>query len=67
MIPSFEKLIAIIVSAFIGLHVIGRRDLIWKAVAYMQYEAMHSASKPWGCPSAFNKGACKGYDPSRYK
>ena len=67
MFLNFEKIAGLITAAFISLYAIGRPDLAWKAIAHMRYYALHETSKSWGCPSAFNRGACSGYDPSRYK
>ncbi len=67
MFPSFEKLIAVIFTVVLGLCAIGRPDLVWKGIAQMRYHALREVSKPWGCPSVFNKGACDSYDPRKYK
>lgn len=36
-------------------------------VLYFQKKSIEAIEGDWGCPSGFNKNACKEYDPESYK
>jgi hypothetical protein len=51
--PSFEKIIVIIITSMTLSVAAGRGDLVIKAVTEMRKLALTEAKKPWGNPSIF--------------
>jgi hypothetical protein len=64
---SLEALLGMFIAFYIGCISIGRPDIPFRVVADLLAKALQGTTACWGCPSAFNKGACKEYDPKRYK
>jgi hypothetical protein len=51
--PSFEKIIAVIVTSMTIAIAFGRGDLVVKSIVQMRKVALTEAKKPWGNPSIF--------------
>lgn len=64
---SLEALLGTFLAFYIGCISIGRPDIPFKAVAELRAKALQGTTASWGCPSAFNKNACKEYDPKKYR
>lgn len=65
--PSFREAVGVIVTLIVLAVASGRQDLVLRAVAEVRKVALANARADWGCPSVFNRGACKRYDPARYR
>lgn len=59
--PSLKELASVVAGFIIISYGLGHPEWVWKGIAYMRYHALKEASKPWGCPSIFNKRACYEY------
>jgi hypothetical protein len=64
---AIENLVKVFLGFYIVCAMVGRADIPWKMIAELRGKALAGASAGWGCPSAFNKNACKEYDPKNYK
>lgn len=64
---SLEALIGAFIAFYIGCFSIGRPDIPLKVVAELRAKALEGTTASWGCPSVWNKNACKEYDPRRYR
>ncbi len=65
--PSFTELVGVI-ATFVSLSIAtGHGDWVWREIAVAQSNALHAMGQDWGCPSAFNKSACRTYGPRRYR
>lgn len=68
---NFQSIVTALTGAFISFYLgcvaVGRADIPWKLIAEMRGKALVGANSNWGCPSAFNKDACRTYDPNRYR
>jgi hypothetical protein len=68
---SFQGALDALVGAFITLYLacaaVGRPDIPFKIVTELRVKALAGTTASWGCPSVFNKDACHGYDPKRYR
>jgi hypothetical protein len=65
--PSFSEAIGVIVTFIVLSTASGHGDVVWKAIAGIRRVAITNARQNFGCPSIFNKGACKSYNPSLYR
>ncbi len=52
---------------YIGCCLIGRPDIVFKAVGGLRAKALAGTSASWGCPSPFHRNACKEYNPNGYR
>jgi len=59
--PSFNEIIAAIVSVIVLAFASGRGDLVWKGVGEVRRIAITNARQDWGCPSLWGGGGCSGY------
>lgn len=64
---AIENLVKVFLGFYIACAMVGRADIPWKMIAELRGKALAGASASWGCPSVFNKRACKEYDPRHYK
>ena len=66
-ISSLSGLAAAFTAFAIACAAIGRPDIPRKIVLELRTKALKDNDAGWGCPSAFNKRACKSYDPRNYR
>ncbi len=64
---GIENLVKVFLGFYIACATVGRADIPWKMIVDLRGKALAGASTSWGCPSAFNKNACKEYSPKNYK
>lgn len=64
--PSFNEIIAAIVSVIVLAVASGRGDLVWEGIGEVHRIALQESRREWGCPSLTGSGACSSYDPARY-
>ena len=64
---ALENLAKAFIAFYIGCAMIGRPDIPWKVIAEMRSKAIAGVSANWGCPSAFNRKACREYNPRNYR
>lgn len=64
---AIENLAKAFIAFYIGCALIGRPDIPIKLILELRGKAIAGASASWGCPSAFNKRACREYNPQNYK
>jgi hypothetical protein len=65
--PSFSETIGVIATFIVLSTAAGHGDVVWKTIAEIRRVAITNSRQDFGCPSIFNKGACKSYDPKRYR
>ncbi len=67
---SFQGTLAALVGTFITFYLacatIGRPDIPLHVIAGLRANALDGTKASWGCPSVFQKNACRSYDPKRY-
>jgi len=59
MLVAFKEITLLIASIVAFAHVTGQREWLWRQIATARHAALTEAKKDWGCPSIFNKSACK--------
>lgn len=64
---SLENLMKAFITFYLICLAIGRPDIPFKVVAQLRARALAGTSVGWGCPSVFNKSACREYDSKKYK
>lgn len=64
---ALENLAKAFIAFYIGCAMVGRPDIPIKLIVELRGKTLAQVSQDWGCPSAFNKRACKGYDPKNYR
>ena len=64
---SLQTLAAAFATFYVSCLCIGRPDIPRKVIAELRVQAFAGTKSGWGCPSDFNKKACKEYDPKRYR
>lgn len=64
---SVETLVKAFLGFYIACAIAGRADLPYKIIADLRGKALAGTKSSWGCPSVFNKNACKEYNPKNYK
>ena len=60
--PSFSEIIGTIVTFIVVSTASGHGDWTWKAISEVRKVAISQTDEDWGCPSIFNKNACRSYD-----
>jgi len=65
--PSFSGVMGVITTFIVLSTASGHGDVVWKAIAEIRRVAITKSRQNFGCPSIFSKGACKSYDPKRYR
>ncbi len=63
--PSFSEGVGVITTAIVLATASGHGDWIWKGIAEVRRVTISNARQDFGCPSIFNKSACRTYDPKR--
>ena len=64
---GIETLAAAVVSLILVCQLTGQTSFLSKVGEVLRREAEEALRADWGCPSAFSAGACRGYDPDRYR
>lgn len=64
---TLAALLGIFITFYLACAAIGRPDIPLRVIAELRAEALDGAKASWGCPSAFQKNACRSYVPGRYR
>ncbi|MBK7842902.1 MAG: hypothetical protein IPJ71_04290 [Bdellovibrionales bacterium] len=59
MLAALKELILLIASIVVIAHATSQREWLWRQIATVRHVALTETKKDWGCPSIFNKSACK--------
>lgn len=59
MLAALKEFILIIASIVVIAYATGQREWLWRQIATVRHVALTETKKDWGCPSIFNKSACK--------
>jgi len=59
MLAALKETILIIASIVVIAHATGQQEWLWRQIATIRHAALVETKKDWGCPSIFNKSACK--------
>ncbi len=59
MLAALKDLITAIAAVTLLAYSTGQQEWVWKQIALLRREALAESHKDWGCPSTFNKTACK--------
>lgn len=62
MLASLKELILIVAAAAVVAQATGQVSWLWKQIAMVRQVALDEAKKDWGCPSIFDKLACRDRD-----
>lgn len=68
---NFQGVLTALAGTFLSFYLVcaavGRADIPWKIIVEMRGKALAEANSNWGCPSVFNKNACREYDLKNYR
>lgn len=64
---AIETLAATFITFYLACAAVGRPDIPLKVVTELRVKALAGTTASWGCPSVFDKGACRSYDSRRYR
>ena len=59
MLGALKDLITVLAAAVLLAYSTGQQDWLWTQIAAIRHGAIIEARRDWGCPSIFNKSACK--------
>lgn len=57
--PSFKEAIGVITTLIILATASGHGDKVWPTLIKFRFYVLKESKKDWGCPSIFNKSACR--------
>lgn len=63
MFAALKDIIAIIAAVVVLAYSTGQRDWLWKQITAIRLVALAETRDDWGCPSIFDKTACKSVNP----
>ena len=64
MLAAIKDLITVIATVVLLAYTTGQQDWLWKQIAMLRHETLIESQRDWGCPSIFNKSACKKLPPN---
>lgn len=59
MLAALKEITLLIASIVVIAHASGQREWLWRQITTIRHAALLETKKDWGCPSIFNKSACK--------
>lgn len=59
MHAALKELLLLIASIVVVADATGQREWLWRQIASVRQTALVETKKDWGCPSIFNRSACK--------
>ncbi len=59
MLAALKELMLLIATIVVIAHATGNREWLWRQIASVRQAALVETKKDWGCPSIFNKSACR--------
>jgi len=59
MLTALKDLITSIVTITLLAYATGQQEWLWKQIASLRHESIKNSRQDWGCPSIFQKTACK--------
>ena len=59
MLAALKETILKIAFIVVIAHATGQQEWLWRQIATIRHAALVETKKDWGCPSIFNKSACK--------
>lgn len=59
MLAALKEIILLIASIVVIAQATGQREWLWRQIATIRHAALVETKKDWGCPSIFNKSACR--------
>lgn len=59
MLAALKEIILIIATVVAIAHATGQQEWLWRQIATVRHVALAETKRDWGCPSIFNKSACK--------
>ncbi len=63
MLAALKDLITAIAAVTLLAYSTGQQEWLWKQIAILRREALVESQKDWGCPSIFEKSACRRISP----
>lgn len=69
MFAALKELMLLVATIVVVAHATEQREWLWRQIATVRHTALAESKKDWGCPSIFNKSACRmlpaSYHPHR--